>query len=302
MGDPFRGWVVAGLAAAGTLLLLFLPLGEPPKGALWAALGLGGHALLLGILAWIGGLVLSVRQRGWPLWIGLTFFAAAVELLQPWMGRSREWSDWLFGVAGAGLICGTWRWPWRRRMRGGGMLILGLSPLLWVLGLLGAESRAFPVLMDSGSIWSRQGWTRNAVRLEAGGELGMRVEPVPSGEGEVQPSYPGLFRVTAHPDWRGMDVLQVSIYWPGESMAVMAVRIDDRADNPAYADRFQKEFTVTQGWNRVQIPVSEWSRASGGRRLRTERIRQWGVFLVSAPAFDYFALGTVKLEPGEERP
>ena len=130
----------------------------------------------------------------------------------------------------------------------------------------------------------------------------MRVELTPHGEGEGLPSCPGLFRTTPHPDWRGMGEIQAAIFWPGDGSAVMALRIDDQEGNPAYADRFQKEFTVTQGWSRVQIPRSEWGWTSGGQPMHVEAIRQWGVFLVSAQAFDYFALGTVKLEPVEERP
>lgn len=302
MRIPFRGRAVAGLSCAGALLLLMVPLCEPPKGALWSAIGLGGHAVLFGVLAWIGSVEFPGHQRGWPLWIGLTLFAAAVELIQPWVGRSRELSDWIFGSAGAAVVCGTWPLSRSRQVRSAGMLVLGLSPLLWVLSLRGAESRAFPVLMDVGSIWSRHGWTLNAVRLEVDGELGMRVESAPRGKGNVPSSYPGLFRVPARSDWRGMGELQAAIFWSGDGSTVMALRIDDREGNPAYADRFQKEITVTQGWNRVQIPASEWGRTSGGQPLHVEAIRQWGVFLVSASAFDYFTLGIVKLEPGEERP
>ena len=67
--------------------------------------------------------------------------------------------------------------------------------------------------------------------------------------------------------------------------------MDDLPGNPPYAERFQREFAVTQGWNHVKIPAAQWGTASGGRAMNVEAIRQWGLFLVSATeGFDYFCL------------
>ena len=72
--------------------------------------------------------------------------------------------------------------------------------------------------------------------------------------------------------------------------------MDDLPGNPPYAERFQREFAVTQGWNHVKIPAAQWGTASGGRAMNVEAIRQWGLFLVSATeGFDYFLFAPVRL-------
>ena len=48
--------------------------------------------------------------------------------------------------------------------------------------------------------------------------------------------------------------------------------------------------------------ADELTRTPGGRPLRLDDVRQWGVFLVSDMAFDYFCLGPVVLVMQEERP
>ena len=96
--------------------------------------------------------------------------------------------------------------------------------------------------------------------------------------------------------------MQVDLFWPESLPAVFAVRVDDRPGNPPYAERFQKEFAVAQGWNAVRISAEEIAQAAGGRPLRLDQVRQWGVFLVSDIPFDYFLVGTVRLEMQEEKP
>jgi hypothetical protein len=92
------------------------------------------------------------------------------------------------------------------------------------------------------------------------------------------------------------------VFWPGPDPGTLAVRIDDQPGSPPYADRFQHEFTVTQGWNRVHVPRAGWERKSGGRPMDVAKIHSWGVFLVSAPTFDYFLLDAVQLEARREAP
>ena len=96
--------------------------------------------------------------------------------------------------------------------------------------------------------------------------------------------------------------MQVDLFWPEAWPAVFAVRVDDRPGNPPYAERFQKEFAVTQGWNAVRIPAGEIAQTAGGRPTRLDQVRQWGVFLVSDVPFDYFSVGIVHVELQEEQP
>lgn len=290
------------LATAAALLLLLFPMHGAMSGRAWQA-GAGlAHVLLFAGLAWSWGRALSSRWRGGVLWGGLAVFSAGVEWIQPFVGRSAEWADWLYGAGGAACICGTWQGPWRSRLRWFGVLALGLVPLVWTAVLAGMETNAFPVLADPGSFWSRQGWTLDAVRLSAGVGAGIRIEADGQDRRNSPASYPGAFRAPAGSDWSRMEAFRAAVYWPAPDPAVLAIRVDDRPGDPSYEDRFQREFAVTQGWNAVEIPVAELGVTTGGRPMHLEAVQHWGVFLVSAASFDYFALGEVRLALSQEPP
>ena len=301
MGDVLRKgrWALAGTAAVAVLLLMPLP--ASPEGSLRAAAGDAAHVWLFAALAWLWGRILPGSKPGLPLWLALALLAAGLEWLQTLTGRSVRLADGLMGAAGAACICATGAAQrFRRRMRWGALLILCLAPLAWSLTLAGLESRAFPVLAAPNAAWVRHGWTLNGVRLVFTAKDGLRFErdPVPGGNR----FYPGAFRASRHGDWRGVQSFRASLYWPMEMPAVFAVRVDDRPGNPPYADRFQREFAVSQGWNSVSIPAAELQRTASGRLLTLGSGRQWGVFLVSEVPFDYFLVGPVRLELQKETP
>lgn len=292
-----RGGWAAALGCAAAVLLLLWPFQMPTGGPGWRAIGGSAHVVLLAGLAWLAGRSLSPIRRGWPLWIGLAMFSAGVEWLQPHVGRSAEWSDWLYGVGGAACICAGWRW--RKQARWASVLALCLVPPAWETVLWQMESRAFPVLAQPGPFWAARGWSQNGVELVVSDREEFKLKPA---WGDEPLAYPGLFRAPTRQDWRGIRSVEANLYWPEAAPAVFAVRVDDQPGNPPYAERFQKEMAVTQGWNVLHVSAKELERTAGGRPLRLERVRQWGVFLVSDVPFDYFSIGVVRLEMQEEHP
>lgn len=292
------GW--AWLAVVPVLLFLwpaaFLPERTPLTGA-------AGLALHVGVFA--GWAQVSIRVWGrrispsW-IWLMLAGLAGALEWVQPWIGRSGEWLDWVAGAAGAGWIC-MFAPAGARRMRWGGVGVMMLVPIAWAGGLLGLETRAFPVLAQPGLVWAAQGWVLNGATLSTTEEGEFRLRRSPPAEVDHD-RHPGVFRRPAVADWRGAEFLTTRIYWPETESAVWALRVDDRSGNPPYADRFQREFAVTQGWNIVRIPVEKLGRTSGGRPLDLGNIHIWGVFLVSDTPFDYVLLDVVQLELPQEPP
>lgn len=294
------GWKRRSAAAFGglaVLALLLAPLSLPPEGSVGRAFGGSAHVALFAGLAWLVGRALSPSRRGWLPWAGLAFLSAGVEWLQPLVGRSAEWVDWFYGIGGAACICGTWRW--RGGLRWAGVLALGLFPWAWEGAMIRLETQAFPVLAQPGRLWSSRGWSLNGVNLSVSHQEGFRLSPGPS---ENSTSYPGFFREPTCSDWRRIRALHLDLFWPETLPAVFAVRVDDRPGNPPYAERFQREFSVTNGWNRVQIPSEEIAWTAGGRPMRMDHVTQWGVFLVSGVSFDYFSVGTVRLDLPKEQP
>jgi hypothetical protein len=294
-------WTVALVCLAVVVLLLF-PMRLPARGHVWQAAGGSLHALLFAGLAWIVGRKLPGRFRSWILWGALAVFSAGVEWIQPYLGRSAELVDWLYGAGGAACICSTWHLRLGAGIRWAAVLALGFFPLAWELAMWGLEINAFPVLAEPGTFWSGRGWTLNSVRVSAASENHLRVAKDRGACKNNAAAYPGVFRAPAQSDWRRMQALQTAVFWPGPGPVLFAIRVDDRSGNPPYADRFQREFTATQGWNFVQIPVGELGRTAGGRHLQLGAICQWGVFLVSAVPFDYFLLRSVRLNLEQENP
>jgi hypothetical protein len=292
------------MAALGTVAIavcFLFPIPAPPDQSMAQAAGAAGHVFLFAALAFLWGRALPRWASGWFLWGFLALAAALLEWVQPWAGRSCEGSDWLFGVGGAACICGTASSGWKAAARWGCVGVLAVLPLVWTAGLRASESRAFPALASPDAFWSRRGWIQNGVRISPESAEAFRVESRLDKQGDAAP-YPGLFRRTVNPNWKGGGSFQTRLYWPGPSKAVFAIRVDDLSDNPPYAERFQREFSVTQGWNRIDIPAAEWGRTSEGRPMKMEAIHLWGVFLVAGPPLDYFLLGAVHLESQQEEP
>lgn len=300
--DRGRGGWTAVLGSTAALFMLCFPLSMPPMSSLVQTVSGSVHVLLWAGLAWLWGRILPCGLRGWALWGMLAVVGGGVEWLQPFAGRSAEWTDWALGVGGAGCICGTWQLQWRRGViRGIAVLILFSSPLSWALALQGLETHSFPMLAEPGTLWSRNGWILNGVRLSTSSPKAFRIEKEILDETSSPFPYPGVFRAPARSDWRGVQSWRTEIYWPDSSSVVFAVRVDDRPGNPPYAERFQREFAITQGWNSVEISVEDLGRTSGGRSMRLDDIRLWGLFLVSNVHFDYFLAGAVRLELKEDR-
>ena len=297
MGETMLRAGAAALGGVAAVLFLLWPFQLAPEGrAMYAAAG-SAHVLLFAGLAWLGGGLLSPVRRGGLLWLGLAGFSAIAEGLQPFVGRTAEWSDWLYGIGGAACVCATRRW--RGSLRWIPVLLLCLFPPVWESAMARMETDAFPVLAHSEFRWARRGWSLNGVVLSVRGAEGFNLSRAPN---LPAITYPGFFREPIRHDWRGVRALQADLFWPEAGPAVFAVRVDDRPGNPPYAERFQKEFAVTQGWNAVRIPAEEIAQTPAGRPLRLDQVRQWGVFLVSDVPFDYFLVGTVRLEMQEEKP
>jgi hypothetical protein len=296
-----RGQRVAVLGAVAALALLWIPPGHLPMALVSGrAAALAAHVLIFGGLAWGVGRTWGGPLHGGWLWLAVAMVSGVGEGLQPYVGRSAEWLDWAAGLAGAAWICaGLNRWPVRRQW--GGLLVISLLPAGWAGAMAGLEARDFPALARPGALWSRQGWMESGVQISSR-DGAFRLDRSSGGNSAGQTPYPGVFRRPVVSDWRRARALATRIYWPGPEAALVAVRVDDRPGNPPFSERFQKELTVTAGWNAIWIPAEELGRTSGGEPLDMGRIHTWGVFLVSDIPFDYFLLHTVHLDMPEEQP
>ncbi len=288
-GGRWLPWLISVVMVAP----LVVPLPHSDDSPLWRMVSGTSHVILFTVLAWQLAQCAPARLRGLKLWFGLAILAGLIEMWQLKIGRSAEWSDWFYGLLGATGAIGTAKL--HSKLRVAVLLGLALIPPLWIGTLLAQEARAFPVLLDPQSIWARQGWTQQGGQVQPLDFSKFCFRANSSGE-EVE--YPGLFRPVFHCDWRGITALRGSIYWPNAMPTICAIRVDDQRGNPPYADRFQREMAITQGWNQIVIPSAELRMTPSGRELQMEQIQQWGIFLIAPPQFENFVLGCFALELG----
>lgn len=179
---------------------------------------------------------------------------------------------------------------WRKTAIFSGLCVFwGLVGVVWAFQRL--EIRNFPVLSDVEKPWSRYRWVLNGTKLEKSGEF-YEI----SRREDAEETYPGLFRYPLVKNWSQSKEMELWIYWPAENgeKGVIGVRVDDREGNPPYAERFQAEIGVREGWNRV-ILSEKWLKTPSGGSLNTQNITKWGIFIISSPKTNYFGLGQVRL-------
>ena len=271
------GWKTAAGSAA-VFLLLLVPVRLPAGGRWVEAWSAGAHVVLFAALAWLWGRGLPGWSRGWRLWGVLAAVAAAVEGLQLWTGRSVGWADWCSGAAGAACVCATWR------VRGGirllAVLALAFLPAAWEAAQQILEKRDFPILADPARRWAGRGWIENGGRLQRE-EEGFRFL---SDDPTTPAAYPGVFRVPAAKDWRKIEALDTSLYWPEEKPAVMGLRVDDQPgrlvqDQQVLVLEAKAQVHGAFGEQHAQHPPG----ADQGHRHLAVGLREAGVGNVHAP-------------------
>ncbi len=104
---PWAWFVTLLLAAVLCVLTLSPPgpaVGPPSPDKLYHFIGFGLLALPL---------CLAYPRRGWAVIAGVIMFGAAIEVIQPFVGRGAEWADLLADALGAGSVAGV-VWVLRR--------------------------------------------------------------------------------------------------------------------------------------------------------------------------------------------
>ncbi len=261
------GRLLAPVAAALLALALypfdFGPLDEPFNRTLDA-----GHFLAFGLLALLAEG--AARSRGWrhptvTVAVAMVALAAAIELVQPALGRSATWLDLWNSVAGA-LVALAWRAAsgrWRPAVAlAGGVLFFAAALPAWQAwqGVFWQRSH-FPVLgtFESGAelaLWQARGQGSRVVlsrEVALEGEGSLRVESAPGDWGGVKYLAGGM-------EWRGHRALQLAIYNPGPEPFELELRIDDDRPAPGPRERFSRDIEIRPGWNRFTVELAEIER------------------------------------------
>ncbi len=191
-------------------------------------------------------------------WAALSavFFAAMVELVQPWFHRTADMGDFMWGMAGiaAGSLWNTAILAQSHRMR---VIISALAlactllpPLGWgsqVMRAKLAAERLFPVIVDTSGNLGNFFWTMEPEELSVSQQLKERGEIILTKSGE----HPSSARLDAqNRDWSQFDGLAID----GTLEAPTAIELGLRLDlNDVAGPRLRAGSLVQPGRHQIQI-------------------------------------------------
>lgn len=295
------------IAAMALLLvaLLLIPVAGEPADRLWKALQDLVH---LPLFAALFLLLLRLKPGAWSPagWqiaalVATVATDAAVEAVQPLVGRTAGWQDFALGVTGALLalllVRASAARAGRRRAFRTLAVLLAAAALVSPASILADRQRAardLPLLAGFESHAELGRWTINGCRIErvrglaTQGQYALRVT---AEEGD----YPGIFLADGPRNWLPFDGLRMDIVVPAGGCDGAWIRVDDRRD-PDYEDRWQEFVPLAAGTNRIRIPRERMLRTPGGRAMNFADVRALGLFLERPARGTVFVADNIRLE------
>ncbi len=310
------------IALAFTLALLtaafFGPVRVQVNGAFWSRVFDVGHVPLLGWLAAVLFYALPARVQPAARRHLLAFtlavaFAGAVEILQPYFGRTKSMADFINGSLGAGLALtgiAAWRRPGRWGWRGGhavafaGALAVALWPAYEEWRGLRWRQKHFPSLGDFENeeelrLWRAQGGSRghptNIAFTRARASEGEQSLRVIGGAGD----WAGVNYAAGDKDWTTFRALTLDVFNPRDPFRLF-VRVNDNRGGRTLADRFERGFELQRGWNHLRISMAEIERGPQIHPLNMKSIRRVAIFTGDGEPQRFWFLDRVHLEARDE--
>ena len=238
------------------------------------------------------------------------FLGGIVELIQPYFGRSGSWGDLgidlVGGLLGIMFLAPVRRSLGRRHLVCGQIAVVAIAAIFFcgpvvTLWDMRQGSRQFPVLSDFESRLETRRWSSGEIHkgIARHGESSLRVLL-------TRQKYAGTTLKRSFGDWRGYSTFAFSLYNPDPDSLRITVSIRDQEHfvrGGQYHDRFNRAFTMEQGWNDVAIPVSDIENAPSARKLDLSRLSEVVIFTVDPPAPRVMYLDYVHLKKCEvEKP
>ncbi len=296
------------------VLLAFplLPLGSNRDSPLMRAIFDAGHFPLLGVFTAVCFVLLAVGRfarfrLGAAVLLGL-LAALAVELVQPWIGRTSSVRDFLIGLLGV-FTTATAVWVWRRPGIGlrlfhvvvvAVLAMMVLQPTWHEFQAARWRRQHFPLLADFEDPVELRLWSPRGNSLSVPSTMTSSADRSSFGEGSLKiqtarGQYGGALYTAGRQDWEDFGSLVFDLYNPGKPFSLL-LRIDDSGDCTQRESRFNRDFTVESGWSSFRVAVSDIREGPKHRELNMSEIAR--VILVarrsSTPRIFY--LDHVRLE------
>ena len=277
-----------------------------------------GHILYFSILSY---LILA----NWPKKSKKTFyhqsifiifivicFGGLVELAQTGSVRTPDIMDLIRDIVG-GLVALSFWAPARKTISKDKLRIWqAISATLVAMAFLPLATailderkalKQFPVLADFESRFEIERWTGDAdfsIYHETyyHGKASLKVELNTS-------LYSGVGLKYFPENWQHYNELQLSIFNPDSEPIQLTCRIHDRQHTRGiqlYADRFNRKFSMSSGWNLIRIKLKDIENAPHKRKMALNQIQGLGIFAISLSKprtvyVDYVRLVKTKFQP-----
>lgn len=236
--------------------------------------------------------------------------AAVVEVIQPYVGRSESFSDWVNSSIGACFA--VWFLSALEQKKFGAknavpFFALGLVATCYMFLPAFAEWRAleelythFPRILDFSSkdqlrlvapSTARNFADTKIERVQSDRARGGAVLEVYTGRGYAS----GIKVNSADMDWRAYKQLVIEIENPGEPFD-LHLRIDDTGDVTEFDSRINRKLELKTGYNRIVLPLADMQRTPSGRVFGLERVRNLRLFAYRDDRPRRFSLDAIYLE------
>lgn len=271
-----------------------------------------GHILFFAILTY---LLVNQWQRlskepfnrqGIGIFIIALFLGVAIELLQSLIdGRTPSYGDIIRNFIGC-LVALAFFIPSRKKVPRTRLRILQFSVVLIAVLQIFPVAKSlideaiareqFPVLSDFETPFEIDRWSsrsRVSINHEIAkhGKSSLKVRLTTA-------QYSGIaLRYFPH-DWRGFDSLQFNVYNASSTPLEIVCRVHDSfhyAKGGRYDDRFNKRFTVTQGWNDIKISLEDIAKAPKSREMDLSSIQGFGIRVLRLPQPEVVYIDNVRL-------
>ncbi|VAW88427.1 hypothetical protein MNBD_GAMMA17-2251 [hydrothermal vent metagenome] len=291
-------------------LLAFVPFGSSANPVAVMKTMDAGHAFAFILLS--GLFYLAVEPYG--EWRAIVFsmvisvlLIVAVELVQPYVGRTASFADVQMGLLGvflalSGII--VWRRQSRQLFKVVHLLLLVLT-LVWVVQPALSEWRAvwlrdqqFPVLGGFESDLEKRLWKAHGIGTSTSfsgkhvvvGSKSLKTKTTDS-------TWSGVRYSAGDQDWRGYQFLNIELYNAGKPFK-LNIRIDDGVSNsPDYGDRYDGQYQVNVGANTLLIPLADVASGPKSRLLDLGKVRKMILFLSRKEMRREFYLDDIRLIP-----
>jgi VanZ family protein len=157
------------------------------------------------------------------------------------------------------------------------LMILPVIPIFVAVFDTWNMERNFPVLSSFESFFEMSRWTqkesmvhRSTIHASEGGHS-LEVALLPG-------SYPGISMDYLANDWRGYESLSFDVFLEGPLQLSITIRINDRAHNNEFTDRFNKRLQIFPGENHISINLDEVRTAPKGRVMNMAEITNISIF------------------------